>query len=272
MIQCVGSRVPEVPYCSRLCCNQALKNALALREQGAEVTVFYRDIAAYGKVDYYRLAKEAGVQFIHFPDDDYPEVKGNGAGLEVAGEGQSVQADWVVLSAGVVPDAENNQALSRLLNHPLDYEGFFSSDISNYPYEEAIKKLTKPFELAGNGIFPVGLAHSPRSFEETILTARDAAGRVLVVIGKQKMAPPNGMFVAEVHESLCMGCGVCVDICPYGARYIDERHKVVKIRPFLCDSCGSCVAVCPNDASYLRDFMGEQSVAALDALLIGGEL
>jgi len=272
MIQCVGSRVPEVDYCSRLCCNQALKNALALREQGAEVTVFYRDIATYGKVDYYRLAKEAGVQFVRFPDDDYPEVKGNGAGLEVAGGGQSVGADWVVLSAGVVPDAENNRALSQLLNYPLDYEGFFSSDISNYPYEEAIKKLTKPFELAGNGIFPVGLAHSPRSFDETILTAKDIAGRVLVVIGKQKMTPPNGMFVADVHEALCMGCGVCVDICPYGARYIDERHKVVKIRPFLCDSCGSCVAVCPNDASYLRDFMGEQSVAALDALLIGGEL
>jgi heterodisulfide reductase subunit A len=272
MIQCVGSRIPEVPYCSRLCCNQALKNALALREQGAEVTVFYRDIATYGKVDYYHLAKEAGVQFVRFPDDDYPEVKGNGARLAVAGGGQSVEADWVVLSTGIVPDAENNQALSQLLNYPLDYEGFFSSDISNYPYEEAIKKLTKPFELAGNGIFPVGLAHSPRSFEETVLTAKDIAGRVLVVIGKQKMPPPNGMFVADVHEALCMGCGVCVDICPYGARYIDERHKVVKIRPFLCDSCGSCVAICPNDASYLRDFMGEQSVAALDALLIGGEL
>lgn len=272
MIQCVGSRVPEVPYCSRLCCNQALKNALALREQGAEVTVFYRDIATYGKVDYYRLAREAGVQFIRFPDDAYPEVRSNGDGLEIAGGGQSVQADWVVLSTGVVPDVENNQALSRLLSYPLDYEGFFSSDISNYPYEEATKKLTKPFELTGNGIFPVGLAHSPRSFEEAILTAKDAAGRVLVIIGKQKMPPPNGVFVADVYESLCMGCGVCVEICPYGARYIDERQKAVKIRPFLCDSCGSCVAICPNDASYLRDFMGEQSVAALDALLIGGEL
>jgi heterodisulfide reductase subunit A len=268
MIQCVGSRTPKVPYCSRLCCNQALENALALQEGGAEVTVFYRDIATYGKVDYYRLAKEAGVQFIRFPDDDYPEVKGNGAGLKVAGGEDSVQADWVVLSTGIVPDAENNQALSQLLGHPLDYEGFFSSDISNYPYEEAIKKLTKPFELAGNGIFPVGLAHSPRSFEETILTAKDAAGRVLVVIGKQKMGPPNGMFVADVHESLCMGCGVCVDICPYGARYIDELERMVKIRPFLCDSCGSCVAICPNDASYLRDFMGEQTIAALDALLV----
>jgi heterodisulfide reductase subunit A len=272
MIQCVGSRDADHPYCSRLCCNQALRNALALREKGAEASIFYRDIASYGKVDYYRLAKEAGVHFIRFPDDDYPQVRANGDGLEVAGDGQSVRADWVVLSTGIVPDEENNKALSRLLNYPLDYEGFFSSDISNYPYEEAIKKLTKPFELTGNGIFPVGLAHSPRSFEETLLTARDAAGRARVIIGKQKMPPPNGMFVAAVNESLCMGCGVCVDICPYGARYLDEFKRVVKIRPFLCDSCGSCVATCPNDASYLRDFMSEQSIAALDALLIGGEM
>jgi heterodisulfide reductase subunit A len=233
------------------------------------VTIFYRDIAAYGKVDYYRLAREAGVQFVRFPDDDYPEVRSNGDELRVASGEQSVQVDWLVLSTGIMSDAENNQVLSRLLGYPLDYEGFFSSDISCYPYEEAIKKLTKPFELAGNGIFPVGLAHSPRSFEETILTAKDAAGRVLVIIGKNKMSPPNGMYVADVHESLCMGCGVCVDICPYGARYVDEFERVVKIRPFLCDSCGSCVAICPNNASYLRDFMGEQSIAALDALLIG---
>jgi heterodisulfide reductase subunit A len=268
MIQCVGSRTSEVPYCSRLCCNQALKNAIALREKGSEVVVFHRDIATYGKVDYYRLAGEAGVRFVRFPDDRYPEVRSNGNGLEVVSGEQRVQADWVALSTGIVPDAENSQALSRLLNYPLDYEGFFSSDISNYPFEEAIKKLTKPFELAGNGIFPVGLAHSPRSFEETILTAKDAAGRVLVVIGKQKMPPPNSMFVAEVHESLCMGCGLCVDVCPYGARYIDEFERVARVRPFLCDSCGSCVAICPNDASYLRDFMGQQSIAALDALLV----
>ena len=111
------------------------------------------------------------------------------------------------------------------------------------------------------------MAHSPRSFDETLLTARDIAGRVLVVIGKKKMGPPGKIFVAEVHESLCMGCGVCVDICPYGARYVDELKKVAVTRPFLCDSCGSCVAICPNNAAYLRDFMGEQSIAALDALL-----
>ena len=276
MIQCIGSRIPEVPYCSRLCCNQALRNAIALRERGAEVTIFHRDIANYGKTDYRRLAKEAGVAFNRFDADKmehgYPEVRSDEAALKITSEGQSVHADWVVLSTGIVPDAENNQALSELLGYPLDYEGFFSSDISNYPYEEAIKKLTKPFELGSNGVFPIGLAHSPRSFQETILTAKDAAGRALVVIGKEEMPPPNKMFVAAVHDSLCMGCGVCVDACPYGARVIDELTKVAKIRPFLCDSCGSCVAICPNNASYLMDFKGEQSIAALDALLVGGEM
>lgn len=276
MIQCVGSKIPDVPYCSRVCCTQALSRALELQKAGSEVTILYRDIAIGGGTDLYRRAREAGVSFKRFRVDDghevhYPEVRSNGAGLEVISDGEAFPADWVVLSAGIVPDHENNQLLSELLSYPLDYEGFFSSDISSYPYEEAIKKLTKPFELYSNGVFPVGLAHSPRSFAETILTARDAAGRALVVMGKPKMPPPNGMFVAEVHESLCMGCGLCVDICPYGARFVDEAKGVVKTRPFLCDSCGSCVAICPNNASYLQDFMGEQSVAALDALLVGGE-
>jgi heterodisulfide reductase subunit A len=81
------------------------------------------------------------------------------------------------------------------------------------------------------------------------------------------MPPPNAAFVAGVKDSLCMGCGVCVDVCPYGARAIDVRKKVAVVRPFLCDSCGTCVAACPNDASFLRDFTGIQSIATLDAVL-----
>jgi heterodisulfide reductase subunit A len=268
MIQCIGSRNPDVPYCSRICCSQALQNALLLVDHGFDVTIFYRDITAYGKHDNYEQCRSAGVKFIHFRDDKPPRVQRSKAGLCVSSSDKTIMADWVVLSTGIVPDQENNENLSRLFNYPLDYEGFFSSDISNYPYEEAIKKLTKPFELASNGIFPVGLAHSPRSSEETILTAKDAVGRILVIMGKDRMPPPNGIFVADVLESLFMGCGLCVDICPYQARYIDEEKRIAKTRPFLCDSCGACVAICPNGASYLRDFMGEQSIAALDALLI----
>ena len=132
---------------------------------------------------------------------------------------------------------------------------------------DEIKKLTKPFELATNGIFPVGLAHSPKSFKEILLNTKDMVGRALVLLGKKAMPSPNAMYMAEVNETLCMGCGVCVDVCSYSARHIDESKKVAIVHPFLCDSCGSCVSICPNNASSLRDFKGEQTILSLDALL-----
>jgi heterodisulfide reductase subunit A len=269
MIQCVGSRIPERPYCSRVCCAQALENALALRERGVEVTVLYRDMVTYGaEADLYRRAREAGVRFRRFDEDAYPTVEAGKKGLAVKlADGETLTADAVVLSVGVVPDSENNEALSATFGLRLDADGFFDSDANAYPYEEAIKRLTKPFELATNGVYAAGLAHSPRPFEEVLLTARDAAGRAMVMLGKKKMPPPNAVFVAGVKDSLCMGCGVCVDVCPYGARVIDVRKKVAAVRPFLCDSCGTCVAACPNDASFLRDFTGIQSIVALDAVL-----
>ncbi len=268
MIQCVGSKDKEHPYCSRICCNQALKNALSLVEKGCEVTIFYRDIVNYGKENFYQKAIEADVKFIRFDAEHYPEVKQNGKGLEITTlDGKNKKVDLLVLSTGIIPDEENNKNLASILGYTLDHDGFFDSDATMYPFEEAIKKLTKPFELATNCIFPVGLAHSPRTFEESILTAKDAAGRALVIIGKKKMPPPNAMYIAEVKESLCMGCGICVDVCPYSARHIDEIKKIAVIHPFLCDSCGSCVSICPNDASFLRDFKGDQTIAALDALL-----
>ncbi len=268
MIQCVGSRNAEHPWCSRVCCNQALENALALREKKCEVTIFYRDITSYGKRDLYAEARKAGVRFERFDVGAYPSVTSDGTALKVTLDGgPEVDADLVVLSTGIVTDEAGNRALSGILGLPLDADGFFDSDANAYPYEEAIKRLTKPFELATNGIFAVGLAHSPRPFDATLLTARDAAGRAVVMLGKKLMPPPNAMYLAGVKEALCMGCGVCVDACPYEARTIDPRTKIATIRPFLCDSCGSCVAVCPNDASYLRDFAGNQSIAALDAVL-----
>jgi heterodisulfide reductase subunit A2 len=268
MIQCIGSRDDSRPYCSRVCCNSALKNAVSLKAKGSDVTILYRDINHYGREDYYQKAVDSGVKFVRFVEDNYPEVKINGESLEVVfGNGRKEKTDLVVLSIGIMPDKQNNRALSSLLGYSLDYEGFFESDASMYPYEEAIKKLTKPFELATNCIFPVGLAHSPRSFEEILLNVKDMVGRALILLGKGKLPAPNAMYIAEVNETLCMGCGICIDACPYSARHIDEKKKIAVVHPFLCDSCGSCVAICPNNSSSLRDFKGEQAILALDSLL-----
>lgn len=269
MIQCVGSRSDEHPYCSHVCCEQALENAIELKRKGSEATIFFRDISTCGKAHLYTEAKDAGVRFVRFEDGAYPDVAKSNGSLQVSsGDVAKVEADVVALSAGIVPNKENNERLSQVIGHPLDRDGFFESDASAYPFEEAIKRVTKPLELATNGVYPIGLAHSPRSFEAALLTARDAAGRSMVMLSKPKLPPPNAMYLAEVKESLCVGCGVCVEVCPYSARQVDPLGKVAVVHPFLCDSCGSCVVACPSNASHLRDFMHDQVTASIDAVLV----
>ena len=274
MIQCVGSRNQTHPYCSRVCCSQALKNALTLREKGVDVTILFRDMNTYGfKEDYYRKAREAGVKFIRFSGESYPSLDvGDTLTVKVkeleTGKEHQLSCEALVLSVGIVPDLEENRRLAQMLDFSLDQEGFFDTDSNACPYEEAIKRLMKPFELSTNGVFAVGMANSPRPLAEALLTAKDAAGKSLVMLPKRQLPPPNAMFVSEVRESKCSGCGLCVEVCPYRARELDPATGVAKVRWYLCDSCGACLVACPSEAAYLRDARGEQMIPSIDALLM----
>ncbi|MGC9017817.1 MAG: FAD-dependent oxidoreductase [Caldimicrobium sp.] len=272
MIQCVGSRNETRPYCSRVCCSHALKNALALVEKGVEVTILYRDLNTYGfKENYKKIAEESGIKFIRFGKDKYPQVISRDP-LTVkvettSGDELTLNADLLVLSVGIIPNPDNER-LAKLLNFRLDEYGFFDSDANACPYEEAIKRIMKPFELSTKGIFAVGLAHSPRSYTEAILTAKDAVGKILTFIRKPQLPAPNAMYVSAVKESKCTGCGMCVVVCPYYARSIDKGRKIATVTPYLCDSCGACLVACPSEAAYLRDARGEMMVPYIDALLM----
>ncbi len=273
MIQCVGSRNQAHPYCSRVCCSQALKNAIELRKRGAEVIILFRDMNTYGfKEDFYLKAKEGGVKFVRFSGDAYPSLAGEESlmvSVKNADTGEELQmgCDNLVLSVGILPHEENRR-LAGMLNFPLDKEGFFDTDSNACPYEEAIKRLMKPFELSTNAIFAVGMANSPRPLSEALLTAKDAAGKSLVMLPKRQLPPPNAMFVSEVRESKCAGCGLCVEVCPYHARELDPATGTARVRWYLCDSCGACLVACPSEAAYLRDARGEQMIPSIDALLM----
>jgi heterodisulfide reductase subunit A len=274
MIQCVGSRNPQKPYCSRVCCSDSLKNALILRERGNDVTIFYRDMNTYGfKNDYFRAAMEKGVVFIRFDENHYPQLESSDAALNVKvndisdGKLKAVRADYLVLSTGMDPNRENNKAFSCLFDLKLDDDGFFDVESCACPYEDASKRIMKPFELSSNGVFVVGTAHSPRSFMESVMMARQAAGKAMVILPAGKMAPPNAMYVSEVDAGKCTGCGLCVDVCPYNARVIDPIKKVAVVHPFLCDSCGACVVACPSSAAFLRDQREDQLIRSIDGLL-----
>ena len=264
MIQCVGSRDDEHPYCSRICCSQAIKNALQTKEENPEtqVAVLYRDIRTFGfREDLYRQARERGVIFLEYDPDAKPAVQRSNGRLSVQlsvqpeDEMVSLEADVVVLSAGIEPSAENAE-LAQLVKVPLDQDGFFL---------EAHVKL-RPLDFAADGIFVCGLAHSPRFIDETIAQAKGAAIRAVTLLAKDKLDATA--ITAQVNPRLCAACGVCVDTCPYNARVIPEDDGYyAHVIEVLCQGCGACIVACPNGATQQKGFEFKQMFSVIDAAL-----
>ena len=77
-------------------------------------------------------------------------------------------------------------------------------------------------------------------------------------------------YVSQVNESLCVGCGLCVEICPYSAIQLVERRPFeikAEVNEVLCKGCGLCVAACRGKALSLRGFSDQQLLAEVGALL-----
>ena len=293
MIQCIGSRDKTHPYCSRICCTEAIKNALHLKaiDPEAQVYILYRDIRTYSfREQLYTEARRRGVIFLEYDPDDPPVIsplipkspppqrgegtalntelpsptRGEGAGvrglavtvnIQPSGQPITLHADRVVLSAGIEPDAEANDALAKLLKVPLNEDGFFL---------EAHVKL-RPLDFAAEGVYLCGLAHSPRFIDEAMAQARGAAMRAASLLSKRELE--SQPLVAEVNPRLCAACGVCVEVCPYGARVLDGDAPYAQVIEVLCQGCGACVVACPNKASQQRGFTPAQVLGMADMAL-----
>ena len=263
MIQCVDSRDENHPYCSRVCCSHAIKNALKLKELNPETRVFvlYREIRTYGFHElYYREARDKGVVFIRYELPDKPRVEAAGDGLRVRltepilGQEIALDADLLVLSTGIAP--HDNAALSEVLGVPLDEDGFF---------QEAHSKM-RPLDFLKEGIFLCGLAHSPRLIDETICQATGAAVRAAALLSLPRLESKDTLVT--VNPRLCSFCGLCVEACPYEARYLDYDERVAKVIEVLCKGCGVCAMVCPNKATAQVSFEPKQMLMAVDALMM----
>ncbi len=265
MIQCVGSRNDERPYCSRICCSMAVKNALKIKKQdpSANVYVLYRDIRTYGfREKYYKQAREVGVIFIRYETDARPLVsKHNGLAVNLKSpdlpEPLEIEADYIVLSTGV-DEAGDNRRVADLLKVPLNSDGFFV---------EAHLKL-RPVEFATEGIFLCGLAHSPKHMDENISQARAAASRASTVLSRSYLEV--GAQVSQVDQSKCISCMTCTKVCPYGAPSINDDHKA-EIIAAKCMGCGICAAECPACAIQLNHFESRQFKDMLDELFRSGK-
>ncbi len=269
MIQCVGSREADHPYCSRVCCGEAIKNALKIKalSPATNVYVLYRDIRTYGfKESYYTKARQQGVAFVRYDETRKPEVSKNSNGLDVAVFDQTlglpftISADYVVLSAGIHPHEENRQ-IAQFLKVPINSEGFFL---------EAHMKL-RPVDFMTDGVFLCGLAHSPKTLEESILQAQAASARAATILAKDSIELEAN--ISHVVDEKCDGCAYCVDTCPYKAITLLEYmwqgtvKKVVDTNESICKGCGCCQATCPKDGVMIYGFTLEQIRAQIEAAL-----
>ena len=263
MIQCVGSRNDENPNCSRICCQNAIKNALHIKKLNPKARVFilYRDMRTYGLLeDYYTEARRQGVMFFRYDAADPPVVESAEDGVlvtfndHILGRRLQITTDLLALSAGMV--AEDTEELASIVKLARTPEGYFM---------EAHVKL-RPVDMATEGIFVCGTAHSPKLLSESISQAFAAASRATTFLAKSHLT--LSAVTAQVAEELCASCLICVRSCPYSVPVINEEG-VSQIDEALCHGCGVCAAECPAKAIELNWYQDDQILSKLEALLEG---
>jgi len=263
MIQCVGSRNEERPYCSRICCQTAVKNAMLIKDQipDSRVSILYRDMQMYGveNEEMFRDSKAKGIRYMNYDPKKPPEVKTDKVNVyhSLLGQELSLLADLVVLSTPVVAQ-EDAVVTSHLLKIPVDENGFFL---------EGHVKL-KPLDFATDGVFLCGSAHFPANIREAVAQGLGAASRASIPLSKGSVVVEPIISVLA-NEEACRGCGLCVALCPYSALEIQntEKGRKVHVIDVACKGCGVCAATCYQHALSINSFTDQQLEAQIDAFL-----
>ncbi|UCE91891.1 MAG: CoB--CoM heterodisulfide reductase iron-sulfur subunit A family protein [Methanobacteriota archaeon] len=269
-IQCVGSRNKKIgtDYCSRVCCMYSMKNAQIIKEHepDTEIAVYYNDIRAFGKGFeelYHRVREEYGIEFIRGrpaklsenPETNSITIRAEETLLNKITEREF---DLIVLSTGLKP-SEGSLKIGKILSLSLSPDGFFM---------EAHPKL-RPVDTAVEGIYLAGCAQGPKDIPDSVAQAKAAAASAASIMsGKKVKIEP---LTALVDEELCIGCELCVDMCPYGAPEMVESEKGTRARivEALCHGCGTCVAACPQKAIKANQFTDEQIASEIVSALEG---
>jgi heterodisulfide reductase subunit A len=262
-VHCVGSRDETVgnEYCSRVCCMATAKQAHLIKEKlpDATVTVLYMDVRAFGKgfEEFYVRVKEEGVSYRRANPS---EIYRKGDRLAVRAEdtllGQTVEveADLVVLAAGMVPNASTH-LVSSLLRLGRSADGFLM---------EAHPKL-RPVETAIDGVYLAGCCQGPKDIPDAVAQAKGAAASAIVPLVRGRVAVEP--ITAFIEEDLCSGCRTCEGVCEYRALSFDEEKGIMTVNEALCKGCGACGATCPSGCITLKHFTDRQILAQIGAML-----
>ncbi|MEW6387138.1 MAG: FAD-dependent oxidoreductase, partial [Thermodesulfobacteriota bacterium] len=267
-IQCVGSRVPERPYCNKVCCSHSVENALKIKEMDPEkeVYILYRDMRTYGEREIlYTLARDQGVVFIRYDLEDPPRVEAAEGKIKITVTDPVLRrpieltVDLLTLATAIIP--HHHAPLAELYKIPLNAEGFFT---------EAHAKI-KPVDASTDGIYLAGLCHYPKPLQESVAEALATASRASTILSKDFLELEAA--ISRPIDENCDGCAFCIEACSFKAisllEYMKDGgvKKTVEVNEVLCKGCGSCMATCPKQGIYVAGFTPEQLGAQVEAAL-----
>jgi len=261
MINCVNSK-NETRGCCNIGCSISVKNALALKKlhPDLQIHILYRDLSMV-KEEHFHLdeAKAAGIKFIRFPDDRYPQlVKEDGRFVIrvydiLLGKELEIPSDMLVLTTAF----KGNETVGQIkgyLKVSANSDGFF---------QEAHVKLG-PVDFPSAGISLSGCAKSPKNFKESCEEGMAAAMRVSIPMKKGYIEAEG--IVADIDLTDCSKCSLCYKNCPFSAIQLDENKQPSVIKA-LCKGCGLCAADCPKECITIVHYSDEQLLAQVEAAL-----
>jgi heterodisulfide reductase subunit A len=239
----------------------ALKNSVVLkrRDPDATVSLLFNDLSADLSGAVIREARTLGVQFYKYDGHQAPRVTDGAVEVfdHLRGEEATIPCDLVVLAMPLVP-REDASAMARMLGVPVDKRGFL--------LEPSVR--LRPGSYVPRGVFVCGSAHYPVSARESVFQGYRAAARALrhLSAGRLDSRGPR----AHVIESLCVGCGTCVESCPFHAISMVGREGALDVSSIdvsLCTGCGNCTVVCPAKAITMEPYTDLELIAQIDAAL-----
>lgn len=292
-IQCVNQRSELSPgeveegdmhfkNCSGICCKITLKQAIKIQQidPGAEIHVMQRGMQLsgefYNEENYHRVQRFAC--FERYDPAAYPVVSVDGQVVNVRFREMNTATDLhleldALVLATPYRSASDTRSLAGILGVPVMQSGYFL---------EAHVKF-RPNDFIVDGMFLAGDAHWPKTLVDAVAHGYAAAGRVASALSRGYINIEEN--VAEVDQETCIGCGKCVEACPYDAIDLVEASSVVsgdgdvlvvrkaRVNDLICKGCGTCVGGCPTLAIEQRDLRNTQlssMVAALFPLGNGG--
>jgi heterodisulfide reductase subunit A len=265
ILHCIGSRdINYHEYCSRTCCMYALKYAHLLKDKcghDTDIYNFYIDMRCFGKgyEEFYKRVQSEGVRMVRGKAARVEEADGM---LTVAAEDTlsdsmvKVPVEMVILCTAMEPRSDAND-VARIFGITTGSDGF---------YQEQHPKL-EPVSTATSGVFLAGACQGPKDIPDTVAQAKGAAAEALALSasGQVSVAP----MISSIDPDICIGCQICIGLCPYSAIEFNERVGISEVNEAVCKGCGSCAAYCPSGAAKVRHFTDKQIFAEIEGLLAG---